>query len=50
MSGDIFIVLASYRFNEPMGKLYREVFPSFLIRLVSVLVITYVPFLSTALL
>ncbi len=44
------LFLAAYRFNEPIGKLYREVFPFFLIQLVSVLVITYVPFLSTALL
>jgi tripartite ATP-independent transporter DctM subunit len=44
------LFLASYRFNEPMGKLYRDVFPFFLIRLVPVLLITYIPFLTTALL
>jgi len=44
------LFLASYRFNEPMGKLYKDVFPFFLIQLVAVLLITYVPFLTTALL
>jgi C4-dicarboxylate transporter DctM subunit len=44
------LFLASYRFNEPMGKLYKDVFPFFLIQLVAVLLITYVPFLSTGLL
>jgi TRAP-type C4-dicarboxylate transport system permease large subunit len=44
------LFLASYRFNEPMGKLYKDVFPFFLIRLAPVLLITYVPFLTTALL
>jgi C4-dicarboxylate transporter DctM subunit len=42
------LFLASYRFNEPMTKIYRDVFPFFLIQLVSVLLITYIPFLSTA--
>ncbi|MCP4148448.1 MAG: TRAP transporter large permease subunit [bacterium] len=44
------LFLASYRFNEPMGKLYRDVLPFFLIQLIAVLLITYIPFLSTALL
>lgn len=44
------LFLASYRFNEPMGKLYRAVIPFFLIQLLAVLFITYIPFLSTALL
>ena len=44
------LFLASYRFNEPMGKLYKDVFPFFLIQLVAVLLITYIPFLTTALL
>lgn len=42
------LFLASYRFNEPMGKLYRAVIPFFLIQLIAVLLITYVPFFSTA--
>ena len=44
------LFLASYRFGEPMGKIYRDVLPFFLIQLVSVLLITYIPVLSTGLL
>ncbi|MCI0470317.1 MAG: TRAP transporter large permease subunit, partial [Candidatus Aminicenantes bacterium] len=44
------LFLASYRFNEPMSKIYRDVLPFLLIQLISVLLITYVPFLSTGLL
>ncbi|MCK4942368.1 MAG: TRAP transporter large permease subunit, partial [Candidatus Aminicenantes bacterium] len=44
------LFLASYRFEEPMGKIYRDVLPFFLIQLVVVLLITYLPFLSTGLL
>ena len=44
------LFLASYRFNEPMGRVYRDVFVFTLILLAAVLLITYVPFLSTALL
>ncbi|HSQ35952.1 MAG TPA: TRAP transporter large permease subunit, partial [Candidatus Binatia bacterium] len=44
------LFLASYRFNEPMGKIYKDVFPFLIIQLIAVLLITYVPFLSTGLL
>ena len=44
------LFLASYRFNIPLSKLYRHVAPFFAVQLVIVLVITYVPWLSTALL
>lgn len=44
------LFLASYRFEEPMGKIYRDVLPFFLIQLMVVLLITYLPFLSTGLL
>jgi len=44
------LFLASYRFNEPLGKIYKGVFPFFLIQLGTVLLITYIPFLSTGLL
>jgi tripartite ATP-independent transporter DctM subunit len=44
------LFLASYSFEEPMGKLYRSVLPFFLIQLVAVLLITYVPVLTTGLL
>jgi tripartite ATP-independent transporter DctM subunit len=44
------LFLSSYRFNEPMGKLYKDVLPFFFIQLAAVLLITYVPFLTTGLL
>ena len=44
------LYLAAYRFNEPLGKIYRDVFPFLLIQLTSVLLITYVPILTTGLL
>jgi C4-dicarboxylate transporter DctM subunit len=44
------LFLASYRFDEPMGKIYKDVFPFLLIQLIAVLLITYMPFLSTILL
>jgi len=44
------LFLASYRFNEPLGKLYKDVLPFFFIQLVSVLLITYIPILSIGLL
>jgi tripartite ATP-independent transporter DctM subunit len=44
------LFLSSYRFNEPMVNIYKSVLPFFLIQLVSVLLITYIPVLSTGLL
>jgi C4-dicarboxylate transporter DctM subunit len=44
------LFLASYRFNEPMPKVYRDVLVFLGIMLAAVLLITYVPFLTTALL
>jgi C4-dicarboxylate transporter DctM subunit len=44
------LYLASYTFNEPIGKIYKNVFPFLIIQLVAVLLITYIPFLSTGLL
>jgi len=44
------LYLASYTFNEPIGKIYKDVFPFLLIQLAAVLLITYVPFLSTGIL
>lgn len=44
------LYLASYTFNEPIGKIYKDVFPFLMIQLVTVLLITYVPLLSTGLL
>ena len=44
------LYLASYRFNEPMVKIYKDVQVFLFLRLATVLLITYVPFLTTALL
>jgi tripartite ATP-independent transporter DctM subunit len=44
------LYLASYTFNEPLGKIYRDVFPFLMIQLAAVLLITYVPLFSTGLL
>jgi C4-dicarboxylate transporter DctM subunit len=44
------LYLASYTFNEPIGKIYKDVFPFLMIQLVAVLLITYVPLFSTGLL
>jgi len=43
------LFLASYRFNKPLNYLYRAVLPFFAVQLVAVLLITYVPWLSTGL-
>ncbi|MDY6967678.1 MAG: TRAP transporter large permease subunit [Spirochaetota bacterium] len=44
------LFMASYRFDEPMNKIYKYVLPFFLIQLGALLLITYIPFLSTGLL
>ena len=44
------LFLASYRFNEPLGKIYRVVIPFLLVLVGTVLVITYVPWITTGLL
>lgn len=44
------LFLSSYRFEEPMTKVYKDVIPFFIIMLITVLLITYVPFLTTFLL
>ena len=41
------LFLASYRFNRPMPEVIRSVIPMFLVLLVGVLLITYLPFLTT---
>ena len=43
------LFLASYRFNKPMSEVTRSILPMLAVRLVCVLLITYIPFLSTAL-
>ncbi len=44
------LYLASYRFEEPLARVYRDVLVFLAIGLLAVLLITYVPFLTTALL
>jgi C4-dicarboxylate transporter DctM subunit len=44
------LYLASYRFNEPMGRVYKDVLIFLGLGLVAVLLITYVPLLTMALL
>jgi tripartite ATP-independent transporter DctM subunit len=44
------LFLASYTFEEPMSRIYRQVIPFLLVLIVAVLLITYVPWFSLALL
>jgi len=44
------LFLASYTFEEPMARVYRQVLPFFFVLLIAVLLITYVPWFSLALL
>lgn len=43
------LFLSSYRFNKPMPELWRSIIPILLVLLAGVLLITYVPVMSTAL-
>lgn len=43
------LFLASYRFGKPLVKVYRYVLPFFFLQLAAVLLITYVPWFTTAL-
>lgn len=43
------LFLASYRFGKPLPVIYRYIIPFFLLQLGAVLIITYVPWFSTAL-
>jgi len=44
------LFLSSYRFEEPVAKIYKYVIPFFIIQIIAVLLITYLPFISTFLL
>ena len=44
------LFLASYRFEQPLVRIYRDVLPFQLVMLAAVLIITYVPWMTTALL
>lgn len=41
------LFLASYRFNKPLPEVYRSVIPMVIVRLIIVLLITYIPFFTT---
>jgi C4-dicarboxylate transporter, DctM subunit len=43
------LFLSSYRFNKPMPEVCRSIIPILLVLLAGVLMITYIPFMSTAL-
>jgi len=43
------LFLSSYRFNKPMPEICRSIIPILLTLLVGVLLITYIPFMTTAL-
>ena len=43
------LFLSSYRFNKPMPEVWRSIVPILLVLLAGVLLITYIPFMSTAL-
>ena len=42
------LFLSSYRFNKPMPEVWRSIIPILLVLLAGVLLITYIPFMSTA--
>ncbi len=44
------LFLASYRFEKPLTRIYGNVIPFFLVLLVTVILITYIPWISTGLL
>jgi len=44
------LFLASYRFEQPLARIYRNIIPFLVVRLVAVLLITYVPWFTTSLL
>ena len=44
------LFLASYRFDEPITRIYRQIVPFLLVQFAAVLLITYLPWLTTGLL
>lgn len=43
------LFISSYRFEKSLPTIIRSVYPIFLVRLIGVLIITFVPVLSTTL-
>jgi tripartite ATP-independent transporter DctM subunit len=44
------LFLSSYRFNKPLVKIYKYIIPFLVVMILSVLIITYVPWITTVLL
>ncbi|MBI2986567.1 MAG: TRAP transporter large permease subunit [Deltaproteobacteria bacterium] len=44
------LFLASYRFEKPMAQVFRAAMPFFLVLLIGVLLVTYLPFMTTGVL
>lgn len=44
------LFLSSYRFEQPLSRIYTNVIPFFILQLIALLVITYVPWFTTTLL
>ena len=44
------LFLASFRFERPMIKVYKDIIPFFIIQFIVLMLITYIPWFSTALL
>jgi tripartite ATP-independent transporter DctM subunit len=44
------LFMSSYRFNEPVVRIYRYVVPFLIIMIITVLLVTYIPWLTTGLL
>jgi len=44
------LFLAAYRFNEDMPRIYSSIFPFFIVKLVAVILITYIPILTLGIL
>jgi len=42
------LCLSAYRFRQPMAAIYRATLPFYIILLIGVLLVTYVPALTTA--
>jgi C4-dicarboxylate transporter DctM subunit len=41
------LFLASYRFDKPMAAIWQSIVPFLIVRFVAVLLVTYIPILST---
>jgi len=44
------LFLSAYRFKEDMNQIYKATLPFFVVKLIAVVLITYVPFITIGLL